>query len=397
MKASESKSILFRLYMAIIKKNIGYFVSYFAIFIGMALLFSNTQSSQAKEMFQPVSVSIPVMDRDGSEASKALTAFLAQENNVYAFEGEAAELNRGLYYREIGYILTIPEGFGASLEPGSAADVQLEAVKLPGSTAGYYIDADIEQFLMRYRAYRAAGFTAQEAGERTLALQGSEGAVQIEAEKEEAAALPNWAYAFGYLPYLYLSVFIYCMAFVLKSFRDRHVEDRLKACPIPARTQALQGFMAFALVFAAIWLISLLIPLIARGADFYTSPHRGWIILNTLAFLLVAASIAFLVGNLAHSDVVISALTNVIGLGMCFLGGVFVPADMLSEGVQKFSRFLPSWWYVRIVNLVGLRQGALSESDMGVITESLLVQCAFAAGIFALTLFLIRQKAGRQR
>lgn len=392
MKAFKSSGMVFRLYMAIIKKNMGYFAMYFGIFIGMALIFSNTQSSQTKEMFQPVSVSIPVMDRDKSPASGALRAFLSQNNKAYLFEGDEKELNRGLYYREIGYILTIPEGFGASLNPGSADTMQLEAVKLPGSTAGYYIDADIEQFLMRYRTYLAAGFSPQEAGQRTLSLQGNQNDVQIDEQDKKAETLPNWAYAFNYLPYLYLSVFIYCMAFVLKAFRERHVEERLRACPIPARTQALQGFMAFALVFAAVWLISLLIPLIARGADFYTSPHRGWVILNSLAFLLVAASIAFLVGNLAKSDVAISGLTNVIGLGMCFLGGVFVPPDLLSEGIRKFSRFLPSWWYVKNVNLLGIKQGPLSQGDYQQIGESLLIQCAFAAAIFAITMFLIRQK-----
>ena len=183
------------------------------------------------------------------------------------------------------------------------------------------------------------------------------------------------------------------MSFVLKALRDRHVEDRLRASPIPARIQALQGFQAFALVFAAIWLLSLLVPLIARGADFYTSPHRGWVLLNSLVFSLVAASMGFLIGNLAHSDVVISALTNIVGLGMCFLGGVFVPADLLSENVQKFSRFLPSWWYVRIVNLVSVRQGALSAADTRIIVESLLIQIAFSVAIFALTMFLLRQKA----
>lgn len=393
MKASESNRTVFRLYLAIIKKNFGYFAMYFGIFIGIALMYSNAQSSQAEEMFQAVRVSIPVIDRDQSEASKALTDFLAQENDVYAFEGDVTELNRGLYYREIGYVLTIPEGFGASLEPEGRQDVQLEVVKVPGSTAGYYIDADIEQFLMRYRTYLAAGFSAREAGQHTLTLQGSEDTVRIETETQSSSTLPSWAYTFNYFPYLYLSVFIYCMSFVLKAFRDRHVEDRLRASPIPLRTQALQGFLAFALVFAAIWFLSMLVPLIARSADFYTSPHRGWILLNSLSFLLVAASIAFLVGNLAHSDVAISALTNVIGLGMCFLGGVFVPPNLLSENVQKFSRFLPSWWYVRIVNLVGSHPGALSAADTRIIAESLLIQVAFAVATFSLTLFLLRQKS----
>ncbi|MBP3729473.1 MAG: ABC transporter permease [Lachnospiraceae bacterium] len=392
MKASKNNRMVFRLYMAVIKKNLGYIAMYFGIFIIMALIFSSNQSSQAKEMFQPVKVTIPVIDRDQSEASRALRSFLSQDNETYLFEGDEKELNRGLYYREIGYILTIPEGFGASLEPGAAREIPLEAVKLPGSTAGYYIDAELQQFLMRYRTYLAAGFFPEEAGQRTLALKGSEARVQLEGQEKKAQTLPNWAYSFNYLPYLYLSVFIYCVSFVLKSFRERHVADRLKACPIPARTQALQGFLAFATVFAAIWFASMLIPLIARGADFYTSPHRGWVILNSLAFLLVAASIAFMVGNLAKSEVAITGLTNVIGLGMCFLGGVFIPPDVLGENVQKFSRFLPSWWYVRAVNTLGLRQGPLSAGDLQLITESLLVQCAFAAGFFALTLFLIRQK-----
>ena len=395
MKASERNRTVFRLYLAIIKKNLGYFAMYFGIFIGMALMFSNMQSSQTEELFQAARVTIPVIDRDQSEASKALTDFLAQGNDVYAFEGDEAELNRGLYYREMDYILTIPAGFGASLEPEGAQDVPLEVVKVPDSTAGYYIDADIEQFLMRYRAYLAAGFSAQEAGAHTLALQGSGRAVQIEAGTQNLATRPNWAYSFNYLPYLYLSVFIYCISFVLKAFRDRHVEHRLRASPIPARTQALQGFQAFALVFAAIWLLSLLIPLLANGEDFYTSPHRGWILLNSLVFMLVAASIGFLIGNLAHSDVVISALTNVVGLGMCFLGGVFVPPELQSESVQKISRFLPSWWYVRIVDLVSVRQGTLSAADTRIIGESLLIQVAFAVAIFALALFLIRQK-GRE-
>lgn len=395
MKASKSNRMVFRLYLTVIKRNFGYIFMYFAIFIAMALIFTNTQTSQTREMFKKVRVPIPVMDRDESEASKALIAFLGQENEVYAFEGETAELNRGLYYREIGYILAIPEGFGASLEPGAAQDVQLEAVKLPGSTAGYYIDADIEQFLMRYRTYRAAGFSAEEAGQQILALEGSKTQVTIEEGAYDFDVLPNWAYSFNYLPYLFLSVCIYCVAYVLKAFRDRHVADRLQASPIPARSQALQGFGAFALVFAGVWLISLTIPLISGGADFYSSPHRWLVILNSLTFLLVAAAIAFLVGNLAKSDVMITALTNVIGLGMCFLGGVFVPLDVLGENVQKFSRFLPAWWYVRVVNLLGMRQGALSQGDLQLITESLLTQCAFAVGIFALTLFLIRHR-GRE-
>ena len=392
MKASETSNMVFHLYLAVIKKNGAYIAMYFSIFIVIAVMITHNQRGAERELFERTSVPVSVIDEDRSVTSDALTAFLSESNEVVFSDGDETELTRGLYYREIGYILTIPAGFGEGLLSDDPAQARLDVVKLPGSAAGYYLDADIEQFLTRYRAYLAAGFSPEEAGKKTLALKGSEKEVTIAQGAYDYGNMPEWTYTFNYMPYLYLSVLIYCVSFVLKSFRDKHVEDRLRACPVPARTQALQGFLAFSVVFAGVWLISLLIPLISRGTGFYTSPHRGWIILNTFVFLLVAGSIAFLIGNLARSEIMITALTNVVGLGMCFLGGVFVSLDVLNENVQRFSRFLPTWWYVRAGNLLGMRTGASSAGDYRLVAESLLVQAAFAAAVFAVSLFLVRRR-----
>ena len=146
-------------------------------------------------------------------------------------------------------------------------------------------------------------------------------------------------------------------------------------------------------MFGIFWVMSILILLAADGTDFFFSPHRGWFLLNSFLFLLVAGSIAFFIGNVAKSEIAITALTNVISLGMCFLGGVFVSLDVLNENVQRFSRFLPVWWYVRVCNMLGMRQGELNAADLSLIRQSFLIQGAFAAALLMVTLYIVKKRS----
>ena len=113
-------------------------------------------------------------------------------------------------------------------------------------------------------------------------------------------------------------------------------------------------------------------------------------ILNTIAFLLLAASIAFMVGMLVKSDNALTALVNIISLGFCFMGGVFVPQEVMSEKVLAFCKFVPSFWYVKVNDMLGGAIGITHQMRTDV-WMGILVQVGFAAAIFALTLVLIKK------
>ena len=387
MKASEKNLTIFRLYLNVIRKESLYLIIYFLIFTAIAVLISNVERSEEGERFAKQEVLISVIDNDKSVISNGLIAFLDQDNEVELSDGDKTELTRKMYYREIRYVLTIPEGFGKALaeDPESAV---LDTVKLPGAESGYYIDAEIEQFIARFLTYIRAGYTEEEAMESVLALSNEEADVRVAQGSFDYSGMPSYSYIMQYLPYLYLSVMIYCVSFVMKTFREKNIENRLRACPIPARKRTLQSFAAFALLTTVVYVLSFLIPLIAKGPDFYTCTHRDIYLVNALLFLLVSASIAFFIGSLVRSDAVITALTNVIGLGFCFLGGVFVSLDVLNVNVQRFSRFLPTYWYVRVVNALAAHAERLTASDISLIQSSFLIQGAFAAAVLALTLYV---------
>ena len=83
-------------------------------------------------------------------------------------------------------------------------------------------------------------------------------------------------------------------------------------------------------------------------------------------------------------------VANVAGLGMAFLGGVFVPLSMLGDGVIKIAHLIPAYWYIRAAEWV--------DSDLGSSKIELFefygVQLLFAAAFLCMG-FAYSQKRGK--
>jgi ABC-2 type transport system permease protein len=77
-------------------------------------------------------------------------------------------------------------------------------------------------------------------------------------------------------------------------------------------------------------------------------------------------------------------IANIIGLGMSFLCGVFVPQNMLSPGLLSFAKFLPAYWYTRVNDMLG---GLSNESvNLQFVMTAFGIQLLFAATLFAAAL-----------
>ena len=53
--------------------------------------------------------------------------------------------------------------------------------------------------------------------------------------------------------------------------------------------------------------------------------------LNSLTLLLVGLALSFLLGTFITKEDILTALVNVVTLGMSFLCGVFVPLDIMGK------------------------------------------------------------------
>lgn len=380
---------VFKGYLKIIRKNMWYTITYFAVFLIICVMIVMMIPEKQTESFSAQRQTITVIDEDKSAISKALIQYLSINNNVNESEMDKSELTRQLYARSTDYVLDIPKGFGADLSSGDAV---LNTTKVPGSAAGYYLDNMIENFVRKASAFVNAGYTEEEAADRTMEAVTTKVDVSIvDTGKRDDNSKPFYSYSFTYYPYLYLMLMITVVSAVMMSFNNKEIRSRMLASPISTVSQTLQAAAAFCVQFIVLWLMTLIMPLVTKGADFYTAPLARYYIINSLCLLVVSSAIGFLSGSLVTSPVAVSAIANIVALGMCFLCGAFVPMEYLGKGVKSAAKFLPVYWYETANNTLA-ENTTLSAANLDLIKQCYAIQLAFALAIFVVTLFIVKKK-----
>ena len=131
--------------------------------------------------------------------------------------------------------------------------------------------------------------------------------------------------------------------------------------------------------------------LIMHGESLFKTGVLGLYSLNTLSFTFVCASIGLLIGTFVRGQNAQQGVVNVVTLGLCFLGGVYVPQSIMSKPVLAVSKFLPSYWFVKANDAISLLSDP-SPQNLGAIHTSMLIQVAFAVAIFSITLFFSKER-----
>ena len=73
-------------------------------------------------------------------------------------------------------------------------------------------------------------------------------------------------------------------------------------------------------------------------------------LLNIVAMVFVALSLAIFVTRICKNENIISVFVQVIAWITCFVGGSFMPYEFLPSGVRMFSKFTPQYWAIKSIN-----------------------------------------------
>ena len=152
--------------------------------------------------------------------------------------------------------------------------------------------------------------------------------------------------------------------------------------------ELLLAVVVFGLVIFAVFL---LMGTAICGKIFWTTPHLGYYLSNMAVMILVSLSLSYVIAMLANGPEALSGIVNSISLGMSFLCGVFVPLEVLGEGVKSAAHFLPFYWYER-ANLMLTEFPALSHSQLTEFLGFLGIQAAFAVAFLSLGAAIHKKK-----
>ncbi len=361
-----------------IKYHIAGIFIYLGIFIALLVFFTQNDNGQPPKAFTATQLDILIQDEDHTVLSQSLYDFLESRHRVEKGASSREDVIDKLYWHTIDYSLRIPKGFQADLLSGRNKDL-VENTKLPESATGYWADAQIEQYLTLLNSYLAGGYSPEDAAR--LSLETSEKEARINMASASAAENNSTIVSFyHYLVYILISLVTTGLGQVLITFRQRELDIRFRCSPCPASRRSLFLALGGLLFSVACWLLCMMLGVVLFPKSVFTITNLLYMI-NSLVFLLFVMSLTLLISFLTENFNILQALTNISGLTLSFLGGVFVPQEFMNETILRFSRLLPSYWYIKAMDLIS--SSALTSHQYQEYLSCLGIQVLFAAAVLA--------------
>lgn len=284
-------------------------------------------------------------------------------------------------------IIEIESGFEDGLYANDS-EGKIVTYSNPAGMGNTFVSMQVQSYANSLSNYLTIGCDMENAIQKTeqnLALESEVGFVSEDAGKEYT----KYYYYFMYLTYAMVSIVIFALCPVFIRFREKNLKDRMDCSAFP--TGKRSGVVALGAIACGLGIYALFIIMsvvVYHNADgFFES--IGYYALNTLVNLLVAVSIALLLSNFVQNTNILSVFANILGLGLSFISGVFVPQELLSEGVLNVAKCLPTYWYVDVVNKIQETSGNLAFGD---VSFGILIQLLYALALFGLALVTSKYK-----
>lgn len=376
----------------VIRRRYAAFLIYLVIFTALSVVMTSMSVQQNDQTFNRTKTAVAVVDRDdGSPLSQGLIAYLAQNADLKELPDDKEALQDALFFRQVSYILVIPAGFSADFAAGGSMRVEQTAV--PGSASGTYMNRLVEQYLSAARLYQTALPGLSEA--QRLAAVSEDLKVQAPVEKKRfGGSSPvdeTFAIYYRMMGYILMVLLVLTVSNVMMVFNRPDLRMRNLCAPIRPRTMNLQLSLCTGLVGAAFWCLTVIIGFLIYGGRLGGADPRTVLLMigNSFVYLIVALSLSFLVSLFIRGGNVQNAVANFLALALSFLGGAFVPLELLGDGILTVSRFTPTFWYTSALEKIT----ALTRYDWAVLAPvvgDILVQLGFAAAFFSVALVLGR-------
>ena len=382
-------------------------LSFAGVFIVQSMISS---ASSGEGPFRSYEATVAVIDRDGSDVSRALADHLGESCEVVVVADDRIAMQDALATGFVDCLFVVPEGFGeellraaravggSDLAEGAGADaLRIEASYGFASAAGTLANEDAQAYLGLVAQAAALDASADfaECIERADAASSERANVEGVALAEAAPEESNWfAQYLLWGTYTLTASISVCVGLLMRAFNRTDVRCRMIASPVSTMRLGFRLALASAVVATAGWAACLAIGLAFFGwALAGVSPIGvGLTLLASLSFALVPCALGVLLGQMGAGEEVFNAVGNIVGMAMSFLGGAWISLDLLAPEVQAASLLSPSRWYAEAVyGALALDSGATGTALADVLSRIGVV------ALFAVAVVLVSLAIGRAR
>ncbi|WP_346977477.1 ABC transporter permease [Collinsella aerofaciens] len=375
------------------------FISLMGVFIAASVSWNSSQLTE----YKPYDANVIVVDRDGSDLSRALTKHLGSRFDLVTGVGDdtydlADALSKSNSAKgSADCVFFIPEGFEDDLVAAARAGESLPKLDVTygaGTMAAALSSAEASRWISLAGAAAALEPTASngdvaKAAEHAAAKRAE---VQIERVKVDSAAAATLESYFNFGAYAIISSVIVSVGLVFSGMNEPERVRRMDAGPISERQRSLAVFAA-AVLTVCIWFVSSMMGVVGfAGAVAEVGVGRVCLALAaTFALACTPLAVGFTLSSLGAREELLNGVGNLLGMLMTFLGGAWMPLSLMGSAVQTVAHFVPTYWVNDAISKA--LASDLTSTVLGDIACDLGVTALFAVAIAAAGLALARTKS----
>ncbi len=310
----------------------------------MLILFSafNMQTSETNMNFIASKPDVLIINEDEEEGiTKNLIEYIKQNSNTKEVEQTEEAIKDALFYREVNYIIYIPQDYRKEFLEGKNPEIKIEST---GDYQASLAEMMLERYIKVANTYQKNYDSEEVLLNKINDTLSKQSKVEI-TSKLDTENIEKATFYYNFANYSILAGCVYVICLILSSFKEQKVAKRTLISSTNYKKYNRMLLLSNLLFACCLWIFYAILSFILIGKVMFTL-HGLIYIVNSFIFTICAVTIAFLIGNLVNNKNAINGIVNVIALGSCFLCGAFVPMEMLPDSVLKIAHVLPSYYYI---------------------------------------------------
>ncbi|MCR5528845.1 MAG: ABC transporter permease [Saccharofermentans sp.] len=341
---------LYKNFFRLLRHNLVGVIIYAVIFVAMILgLSMSAEAMGPSDIEYKKSYKISYSDSDDSVLSRGLIEYLSKENEVTDLSGRSEESVLDMVFFSVSeYHMDIEAGFEEAVENGEDAKITYTTNSDLGGVT-FAADTMVNNYISSYCDYRKMGYSKEEAASKAdELLEVQTRAFILTADEDHVmTGKDSMIYTlYNFFGYLIIGFMALGIGHIIVANNNKKIGDRISSSPVNGKKISISNTMGLITSGVAAWALFSGIAWVL-GHDTVIYRDYWWLfVINSLVATLVACSLTSLITSFDIEHNTLNMVTNIISLGMSFICGVFVPLDVLSDGLLNIARFFPLYWMV---------------------------------------------------
>lgn len=336
---------VFSTILKILNKLKGMIILYTVILISITAL---NQTSGSITEFEESKPDLIIVNEDSNDqVTKGFTDYLEEHCEIKDIDVDDKEkLDDALFYRDVNYVLYIPNNFGKDLLNDKNPVLEYKST---GDENASYCQMIIEKYIKTIKIYKDY-YEGNELSKKVSEVVENDTKVTLKTSLDTSSQSSMTRY-FNFLNYALLAGCVYCISMILASIKEENVRKRTIISSFNYKLFNRIVLMSLSVVIIGMWVMYMILGAILFKSNMLTLNGIAFM-LNSLIFALCSLCVGFLIGNITQNKNAIGGIVNVVALGTSFLCGCFVPFDYMPDYVIKIAHILPTYYFVKNNELI---------------------------------------------